>query len=198
MGTKMASTYATLILAYLEENLYEVIGKKYANDMKEEFTKSWKRYLDNCFRFWGDIYKLHNLLQNLHPQIKFTMEDSLKEFLFLDILIKNVNGQIITDIYHKPTDTQQYLHFRSHDPKNCIKSIPYTLVRRIHTIITDKNLKKTCLKEQHTTLHLRGYPTTLINKGLEFAEKNDPKRIKEPEKTQQRKNPSILRSLQPK
>ena len=35
----------------------------------------------------------------------------------------------------------------------------------------DKNLKKTCLKELHTTLHQRGYPTTLINKGLEFAKK---------------------------
>ena len=29
---------------------------------------------------------------------------------------KNVNGQIITDIYHKPTDTQQSHHFKSHQP----------------------------------------------------------------------------------
>ena len=28
MGTKMATTYATLTLPYLEENLYELIGKK--------------------------------------------------------------------------------------------------------------------------------------------------------------------------
>ena len=28
MRTKMAPTYATLTLAYLEENLYEIIGKK--------------------------------------------------------------------------------------------------------------------------------------------------------------------------
>ena len=139
----MAPIYATLTL---EENLYEIKGKKYGNDIKEEFTKSWKRYLDDCFIFWkcpwGDINELRNLLQNLHPKIKFTMEHSLKELPFLDILIKNANGQIITDIYHKPTDTQQYLHFKSHHPKNCIKSIPYTLARRIHTIITDKNLKK--------------------------------------------------------
>ena len=49
MGTKMAPTYATLILAYLEENLYEIIVKKYGNDIKEEFTKSLKKYLDDCF-----------------------------------------------------------------------------------------------------------------------------------------------------
>ena len=70
------------------------------------------------------------------------MEHSLKELPFLDILIKNVNGQIITDIYHKPTDTQQYLHFRIHHTQNCITSIPYVLARRIYTINTDKNLKK--------------------------------------------------------
>ena len=55
------------------------------------------------------------------------MEHSSKELPFLDILIKNENGQIITDIYLKPTDTQQYLHFKSHHTKSCIKSIPYTL-----------------------------------------------------------------------
>ena len=39
METKMAPTYATLTLAYLEKNLYEITGKKYGNDIKEEFTK---------------------------------------------------------------------------------------------------------------------------------------------------------------
>ena len=41
------------------------------------------------------------------------MEHSLKELPFLEILIKNVNDRILTDIYHKPTDTQQYHHFKS-------------------------------------------------------------------------------------
>ena len=90
LGTKMAPTYATLTLAYLEENLYEIIGKKYGNNIKEEFTISWKRYSDNCFIFWkwllGDVNELHNILQNLHSQ-KFTMKHSSKELPFLDILI---------------------------------------------------------------------------------------------------------------
>ena len=49
------------------------------------------------------------------PQNKIYYGTQLKSFL--DILIKNVNGQIITDIYHKSTDTQQYIHFRSPPPK---------------------------------------------------------------------------------
>ena len=45
MGTKIAPTYATLTQTYLEENLYEIIGKNYGNNIKEEFTKSMKRWL---------------------------------------------------------------------------------------------------------------------------------------------------------
>ena len=99
------------------------------------------------------------------------MEYSFKELLFLDILIKNENGEIITDINHKPTDTQQYLHFNSHHPKNCLKSIPYTLAWRICTIMTNKKLRKFHLKELYINLHQRGYPKTLINKGIKIAEK---------------------------
>ena len=54
------------------------------------------------------------------PKIKFSMEHSSKELPFLDILIKIVDGQIITDIYHKPTNNQRYIHFRSHHPQNCM------------------------------------------------------------------------------
>ena len=88
----MAPIYSTVNLAYLEESLYEIIGKKYRNDIKEEFTKSWKRYLDDCFLFWkylwGDNNELLNQLQNVYPKIKFSMEHSSKELPFLDILTK--------------------------------------------------------------------------------------------------------------
>ena len=61
--------------------------------------------------YGGNINDLHNILQNLNPKIKFTMEYSCKELPFLDILVKNENGENITDIYHRPTNTQQYLYF---------------------------------------------------------------------------------------
>ena len=80
------------------------------------------------------------------------MEYSFKELPFLDILIKNQNDQIINDIYHKPTNTWQYFHFKSH---YCLKSIPYILVCWIFTIVINKNLWQTHL-ELHVTLHQRG------------------------------------------
>ena len=42
------------------------------------------------------------------------MEHNFKEQPFLDTHIENENGQIITDIYPKPTNIQRYLHFKCH------------------------------------------------------------------------------------
>ena len=88
--------------------------------------------------------------------MKFTMEHSWKQLPLLDILIKNVNGQIIKDISHKPTDTLHYLLFKSHRPKNCIKSIPYTLARRIHSISKSKVGDRGRGQPEATTPRCRG------------------------------------------
>ena len=95
------------------------------------------------------IKDLHNVLQNLHPKIKFTIKHNSKEQQFLDIIIKNQNGQIIIDIYHKPSDIEEYSNFKSSHLKNCIKSIAC----RICTIVTNKNLWQTCLEELRITLY---------------------------------------------
>ena len=73
------------------------------------------------------------------------MEHSLKELPFLDILIKNVNSesQISTTNQQTPNNTSTS---KATPTKNCIKSIPYTLARRVYKIITDKNLRKYALK----------------------------------------------------
>ena len=71
------------------------------NYIKTEFIRLWEIYLDDCFIFWkcpsGNIGDFHNFLQNLHPKIKFTMEHSFKELLFLHFVNKNQIGQIISD-----------------------------------------------------------------------------------------------------
>ena len=40
MGSKMAPTYNTLTLAYLEEDFYENMGQKYGKNIKKDFIWS--------------------------------------------------------------------------------------------------------------------------------------------------------------
>ena len=89
MGTKMATTYATLTLAYLEESLFEIIGKYTAMTKKKNLPNHgidiWMivSYSRNTH---GETSTNFNQLQNLHFKMKFTMKHSSKELPFLDIL----------------------------------------------------------------------------------------------------------------
>ena len=52
MGTKFAPTYATLVLAYLEEKLYVQTEIKFGKDFARYIKDNWKRFLDDCFILW--------------------------------------------------------------------------------------------------------------------------------------------------
>ena len=105
------------------------------------------------------------------------------------------SSQIFTTNQQTPTNTPTSK--APHPKKNCIKPIPYTVARRMHAIITDKNLqKKTRFKELHTKQNQRVYPTTLINKGFELAEKMPQRELRNPKKAQQQETPGIRRNLQ--
>ena len=78
MGTKVAPTYATLVMGFLEQNLYTKYEQIYGSEEKEKFMKEFKRFLDDCFIFWQrsekQLLEFFTLLNTLHPKIQFTME----------------------------------------------------------------------------------------------------------------------------
>ena len=103
MGTKCVQVYVTLVMAYLELKLYQTIEKKYGTDFGTQFQDEWGRYLDDYFISWdtnmSPINNFHQILNNLHPSIKFTMEYNKNEMNFLDIKMIVKGENIITDIF---------------------------------------------------------------------------------------------------
>ena len=79
------------------------------------------------------------------------------------------------------TNQQTPLHFKSHQSKNRIKYIPYTLARRIHTIM-DKSLKKLALKN-YTQPYTREDTQQHQHKGFELAEKMPQRELRNPKNT---------------
>ena len=110
MGTKFAPIYATLVLAYIEEKMYEQSKKDFDSDFRKYIEANFKRFLDDCFliftRTEEQLKKFYNLLNGLYASIKFTLEKSRARRLFLDPLIINENGKPQTDICYKPTDSK--------------------------------------------------------------------------------------------
>ena len=166
MGTKMAPTYAILVMGFLEEKMYTRIKAIYNDQIADKIICGWLRYIDDCWIPWkgsyGPIASFIQILESLHPSIRFTLEISDLELHFLDVRIYKEGDRFETDIYHKPTDSRSYVPFTSAHPKHILNNIPFSLARRIHTIVSNPVKIEEQLKELKDILIRLNYPTTLI------------------------------------
>ena len=53
-----------------------------------------------------ELKTFHSILNNLHDDIKFTLEYDQKKQPFLDVMVRNKAGNIETDIFYKKTGQQ--------------------------------------------------------------------------------------------
>ena len=170
MGTKVAPTYATLVLGFLEEKLYRIVehqkGHIFANFVRDQ----WRRYLDDCSIFWqrsmDDLVYFCRTLNSLHNDIVFKMQTSEYQLPILDVMVIKSNTSISTDIYFKSTDSKQYLNFKSCHPKHTKVNIPFSLARRICTIVSDISVRNVRLKELASSLIDRKYPIQVVKTGF--------------------------------
>ncbi|XP_062592820.1 uncharacterized protein LOC134254311, partial [Saccostrea cucullata] len=177
MGTKVAPTYATLTLGYLEHKLHDQLCTLWGIESANKIRSKWKRFLDDCFILWEeDVDKLtefYDLLNQMNSDIKFTMETDDLQMPFLDVLVTKDNTSLNTDIYYKPTDTHQYLHFGSSHPHHTKTAIPYNLARRICTIVSNTNIRDIRLEELKLYLLNQKYPEQLVDNGIKKAKECD-------------------------
>ena len=61
----------------------------------------------------------------------------MKNINFLDINLKIINNKLHSDVYHKPTNSFSYLHYKSCHPPHTKNNIALSLTRRIVRIVTD-------------------------------------------------------------
>ena len=141
------------------------------NTFGDSFTSNWKRFLDNCVIPWtkssSDLEILHSILIDLHKDISFTLQFNNQEQAFLDVLVKNREGKIETDIYHKETDSKQYLLFYSCCRRHTKINIPYNLARQLRTIISEEKVLEKRMRELKSFLSKQNYPEQIIEHGLQ-------------------------------
>ena len=108
----------------------------------------WKRLIDDIFFVFKDseenLNKFLKDLNEFHPNVKFIYEKSKEEINFLDLFIKLTDGKIVTDLYCKPTDSHQYLHYDSCHAEHIKRSIilSQTLRKKMLKRKTDSIRKK--------------------------------------------------------
>jgi hypothetical protein len=97
------------------------------------------------------------------------MEKDEKELPFLDVLVYKEDKKLHTDIFYKSTDTHQYLNFNSCHPNHTKRNIPYSLARRISTIVSKSEIRDKRLEELENFLTAQNYPLKLIKHSINQA-----------------------------
>ena len=173
MGTRMAPSYANLLMASLEKQILNTAPSQLK-------PLIWKRYIDDIFMIWphGES-SLPNFLHHLnsfHPTIKFQHEKSNKSIQFLDTTVYiTPQRSLETTLHIKPTDKGLLLHSSSHHPSSCKMGTIYSQVLRYRRITTDDDKLLQHLRRLHKILLARGYQHSTIqntfNKIIPFTQK---------------------------
>ena len=150
IGTKFAPPYACIFMDYVETEF-----------LKTQAIKPWlwKRFIDDIFFIWTDsernLSKLLKDLNEFYPNLKFTYDISKEKINLFD-------GKIVTDLYCKPTDSHQYLHYDSRHAEHIKRSMIFSQTLRLKRICSQKSDLDSHVKELKNWFSKRGYPAKVI------------------------------------
>ena len=158
MGTKFAVVGSNLVVAFEEIKMFALIPQLYQQDFVDFLIHNYFRFLDNIFhkRLENfDTEPLHNMINNLDPDLKFIFENLSKSLNLLDMNLQIVEYNLVFNIYYKPTNSFNYLTYTSCHPPHTKNNISLSLAKPIVAIVTNnrenwfKELKEQLLDKKH-------------------------------------------------
>ena len=130
----------------------------------------WKRFVDDVLavvkRDKGSPLLDH--LNEQHPNIKFTMEEEEEGSLpFMDVrFTRTANGKLHRQVYQKPTHTNRYVQYDSHQPDSVKSGMIAGLVNRAMIVSSDETTLEKEVKHIKTVMASNGYPKQFVDKAI--------------------------------
>ena len=178
IGTKFAPPYACIFMDYIETEF-----------LKSQEIKPWlwKRFIDDIFFIWTDTEEnLDKFLEDfnkIHPNLRFTYE----KFSFLDVVRKIKEGKINTNLFCKPTDGYQYLHYDSCNAEHIKRSTVFSKTLPLKRICSGKRDLDSNVENLREWIRKSSYPEQLIKnevaRALQSASNNSANRSKHEKET---------------
>ena len=157
MGSPLGASMANIFVGFYEKVLFQ----------KTSHPFCYFRYVDDTFvmiRSKADAISFFNLLNSLHPSLRFTMESENNGCLsFLDVFVQRSleEGKFLTRIYRKPTFTGLYINWDSFAPRSRKINLIKTLTHRALKICSAPFL--TAELEYITDVLIKnGYPKYIV------------------------------------
>lgn len=166
MGTRVGPNYANIFMGVLEE---EFLNSK---SLKPLYYKC---FIDDVFLIWphgeSNLLTFIDAFNSAHPSISFSSDHSPSTINFLDVNVTVSEGKLITKLYRKPTDKQQYLNFQSSHVKHCKTGIPYSQAHRFRRICSEKEDFNSNCQQLRSALLKQKYPVEIIDNAIHRAQK---------------------------
>ena len=110
----------------------------------------------------------------------------------VNMMIRNDESAIDTEIYHKPTDTEQYLNWNSHHPVSQKIGLVKTLYYRAETLISSEEAKKKEKENIRKALRRCNYPEWALKEGQKKSEEKKQNETSKEVKTKEKKDYVVL------
>ena len=162
MGTRVAPSYANTFMGWFEDTFV------YPHNPSPIV---WKRFIDDIFIIWthgrDSLNDFVSYLNGCLPSIKFEAESSTAEVHFLDVTVSiDADHNLQTDLYTKPTDSHNYLNYRSAHPRHCRDGIPYSQFLRLKRICSTEDAFLHQCREMSKNFIKAEYPANVIRKAF--------------------------------
>ena len=131
----------------------------------------YKHFIDDVFGIWchGEEALCHFLqfTNAKHPDIRFTYTYGSSAD-FMDVTVKVENSSIVTDLFMKATDTDQFFLPTSNHPPHVRRTLPQSLALRLRVIVSKDAAFKRRLRDLRGAAKGRGYLNRTIDEQLQF------------------------------
>ena len=159
LGSPLGTTLANFFLGNLKNLVFEHSSPSH--------PKIYFRYVDDVFAVFDDnpaVDSFLNVLNNLHNNIKFTVEKSTASIHFLDVDLKvNNDGTFETCVWRKPTHTGLFLNFNAACPVKWKSGLILCVLHRAKSICSSKNLFFNEVNKLKSFFLWNNYPATFFD-----------------------------------
>jgi hypothetical protein len=158
MGSPLTLTIANCYMYFFERDIVKQIKNS---------GGLYLRYIDDVFL--GINWPIRHLFKQIDKWNQFDSNIKLNvqagnSINFLDLYIENINGQLFTKVYHKPSYEPYYLPFNSVHPIHMKQNIPFAMLHRAIKYCSTFEAYLNEREKLRMALLLNKYPGVFIDK----------------------------------
>ena len=160
MGSPLGPSLANFFLGFLEKT------KIMKSELRPNF---YSRYIDDIFAVFKDSNNVQlflDFINDIHINIKFTVEHAEDTFPFLNLYIKFVDYNIETTVYRKPTHTGQMLNFKAICPNIWKQGLILCHLNIAKRLCSTDDLFNDEVSKLKSMFYQNGYPDSFFEKVL--------------------------------